>query len=260
MAGLRRSLYRIYWRLEQWIVPGLRSSQYAYWEQLAEVLDGREADPPPTGGPAWLDLGCGHRVFAEWMTQEQDQLIGKSRLVCGIDLDWEGLKKHPAIRNRVHGDLTRLPFLSATFNVVSANMVAEHLEDPVAVLREVHRVLAPGGTFIFHTPNAKGWFVRMARLVPEAAKKPLVKLLEGRNAEDVFPTHYRLNRAETIERAAAESGLNTAQVSYVSSSAVTAMLGPFVAGELLMLRVLRRPALASWRSNLVVQLRKPRPA
>jgi ubiquinone/menaquinone biosynthesis C-methylase UbiE len=252
MPGLRRTVYNFYWALERWLTPGLMSSQDAYYRNLSALLSESTSDHKP----AWLDVGCGHQVFAEWMSKEQDEVIGKAGLICGIDLDWEGLRKHPQIHNKVYGDLGALPFASNSFNVCSANMVAEHLDKPEEVLREMHRVLEPGGTFVFHTPNARSWFVALARIVPEVLKKPLIWLLEARKAEDVFQTHYLLNRGAQIEKTAKAAGFERAEISYVSSSAITAMLGPLVIPELLWIRWLRRPEMASRRSNLVVRLRK----
>lgn len=47
----------------------------------------------------------------------------------------------------------RLPYDDATFDVVTATEVIEHLEDFRQVVREIHRVLKPGGVCILSTPN-----------------------------------------------------------------------------------------------------------
>ena len=47
-----------------------------------------------------------------------------------------------------------LPFPAATFDLVTSFQVLEHVPDPLAFLRELARVLQPGGTVILATPNA----------------------------------------------------------------------------------------------------------
>ena len=244
---LRTVLYRFYFRAEQVITPTLRSSQYAYFEALHAQL---------TPSARWLDMGCGHQVFADWMTREQEAVITRNRLVAGIDLDWQGLRKHPAIKRRVFGDLSHLPFPPGSWNVISANMVMEHIETPAAILREVHRALSPGGIFVFHPPNFYHWGTLVARILPERLKKRLVRLFEGRAEADVFETHYRINTAAEVRRLARAAGFEVVALQHVNSSATLKMLGPLVLLELAYIRLIEHPWLAQLRSNLVVTLRK----
>jgi SAM-dependent methyltransferase len=244
---LRTTLYNLYFRAEKIIAPSLRSSQYAYFEALQAQL---------TPSTRWLDMGCGHQVFAEWMTREQEAVIAQSGLVAGIDLDWQGLTNHTAIDRRVFGDLSHLPFTSRSWDVISANMVVEHLQDPDAVLREVHRALSPGGTFVFHTPNFYHWGTLVARALPGRIKKRLVRLFEGRVEADVFETHYQMNTAAEVRRRARANGFDVVEIRHVNSSATLKMLGPVVLLELLYIRLIEHPWLAQLRSGLVVTLRK----
>lgn len=46
-----------------------------------------------------------------------------------------------------------LPYQDSTFDIVTATEVIEHLEDVRAVLREIYRVLKPGGVCVLSTPN-----------------------------------------------------------------------------------------------------------
>lgn len=48
-----------------------------------------------------------------------------------------------------------------SFDVVTLDQVIEHVAQPLAVLRGVHRVLRPGGTLVLSTPNADGWGARL---------------------------------------------------------------------------------------------------
>lgn len=47
----------------------------------------------------------------------------------------------------------KLPYQDSTFDVVTATEVIEHLEDFRAILREMYRVLKPGGVCVLSTPN-----------------------------------------------------------------------------------------------------------
>lgn len=246
MGSLREQLYRFYWRAESAIVPGLRNSQYVYYDKLRALVRGAD----------WLDLGCGRHVFSAWMMNEQDEVVASCKAVYGIDLDAEGMKAHRAIFKKVFGDLASLPFQSESIDIASANMVVEHLSEPETVLSEVHRVLRPNGIFIFHTPNFNGWSIRLASVFPDAVKKKLIRIIEGRREEEVFPTRYRMNTESAISRIAVNTGFEVEVIATVSSSAATAVFGPLAWLELLYIRWLQRPQCANLRSNIVAVLRK----
>jgi SAM-dependent methyltransferase len=246
-AAVRSRIRRFYFKAEKVIAPSLRSSQYSYYEALRAPLT-------PTS--RWLDMGCGHQVFGDWMTREQDTVIARSGLVAGIDLDWNGLRAHKGIHRRVFGDLTLLPFQPGSWDVISANMVMEHTDDPAVVLREVHRALAPGGTFVFHTPNYYHWGTLVATMRPARLKKFLIRFIEDRVEADVFETHYQINTAAQVRQFAERCGFDVVHLTHVSSSATLQMLGPLVLLELAYLRLIEQPALAQLRSGLVVTLRK----
>ncbi|MGD1017681.1 MAG: class I SAM-dependent methyltransferase [Verrucomicrobiia bacterium] len=59
---------------------------------------------------------------------------------------------------RVHvGPLRDAGLTDASFDVVTMSHVIEHVHDPVALLKECHRILKPGGSLVAVTPNAKGY-------------------------------------------------------------------------------------------------------
>jgi ubiquinone/menaquinone biosynthesis C-methylase UbiE len=238
---------KVYWVLEKALYPSLRFSQYHYYETLKRVIP-QSCD--------WLDLGCGHQMFASWMARQEQELTQRSRKLMGIDVDWEGLKQNTILSGRVLGNLEALPFHSTSFDVATANMVVEHLQDPDAVLREVHRVLRPGGLFIFHTPNVRSVATRISSHLPQVLKTQLAGLLEGREETDVFPTCYRMNTMAAITRSAKANGFGVQELFSISSSAMTALLGPVAVIELLYLRLLETSWLHRYRSNLIGVIRK----
>lgn len=71
----------------------------------------------------------------------------------------------------VRGDATRLPFPDKTFDVVHCSWLLEHVPDPVAVLRDVRRVLKPGGWCHFlEVDNATMHMTPMSDAVAEAMR------------------------------------------------------------------------------------------
>jgi SAM-dependent methyltransferase len=52
-------------------------------------------------------------------------------------------------------DITRMPFADSSVDLLIANHVLEHVEDDVCALREIHRVLRPGGLAILQTPYSE---------------------------------------------------------------------------------------------------------
>src|SRR5699024_10391282 len=94
-----------------------------------------------------LDLGCGTGEMMERILQAD-----ASKDLCGIDLSEEMLaaarSKLPAQVRLLLGDSEALPFPDASFDVVFCNDSFHHYPAPRNVLREVRRVLKPGGTFL----------------------------------------------------------------------------------------------------------------
>jgi SAM-dependent methyltransferase len=244
----RRRLFEAYWSVRSVIAPSLRYSQFLYEDVLNANV---------TSDSTWLDLGCGHQLLPTWRRDEEAQLIGRSRLVVGLDYDFQSLRHHTTVSRRVRGDITRLPFAERSFELVTANMVVEHLDNPEEQFREVHRILKPGGKFIFHTPNAYGHFAALRKLTPSKLKDVLVPLLDGRAPEDVFPVRYRANTRSQITRIAGSVGFDVLKTKMIVSDAITAVVLPLAAIELLWIRLLMTAPLRPLRTNIIAILQKP---
>jgi ubiquinone/menaquinone biosynthesis C-methylase UbiE len=244
---LRALLFRIYWALQKRIAPGLRYSQALYEEMLASHVD-RET--------TWLDLGCGHQILPAWRAEQEKELVQRSQRVVGIDADRPSLLKHRTLKLKIAGNIGRLPCPPQTFSLVTANMVVEHLDAPAAQFAEIARVLKPGGVFILHTPNRRGYATIAARLIPNAIKKKLVYLIEGRKPDDVFDTFYRANSKEDIEKLAEAAGFTVQRLRLAVTSAELAVIPPLVIFELLWIRLLMTRRLKPLRSTIIAVLQR----
>jgi SAM-dependent methyltransferase len=101
----------------------------------------------------------------------------------------------------LRGDATRLPFADATFDRIVTSEVLEHIQDDVAAIGELTRVLRPGGVLAatvpswfpekvnwmlsdeYHAPKAKGGHVRIYSATELRAKLRSAGL-------DVFARHH----------------------------------------------------------------------
>jgi len=96
-------------------------------------------------------------LMGSWKSHLPDK-IRFNRLV-GLGLNERELRRNQQLRERVVQDLnlnSRLPFESNSFDVVVCTVSVEYLIDPLAVFKEVSRVLQPDGYFIVTFSNR--WF------------------------------------------------------------------------------------------------------
>ena len=203
-----------------------------------------------------LKLGCGRRLLPEWRLDQEKLLVGSCKTIVGLDYDLPSLKDHQNISLKVRGSVCALPFGDGCFDLVTANMVVEHLDSPEIRFKDVLRILKRGGLFIFHTPNAVSYVTIVNRLVPETLKKKLIYVLEGRKEEDVFETHYKANTARRISALARLTGFEAVKTKMLVTTAAFALVLPVAVAELIWIRLLMTRPFKPLRTNIIAILRK----
>jgi SAM-dependent methyltransferase len=205
----------------------------------------------------WLDIGCGRQIIPSDKMSESEQKLcfGSIPLLVGVDAD-EAILLHPVINARVIALCPPLPFRSGSFDLVTANMVIEHIQDPSLFLTEVHRVLRPGASFIFHTPNSRYYLTFIARFTPEWLKHKIVWYLEGRREEDIFRTHYSMNTPEDIIKLATANAFEVVELFVKGGDGTFGRLGPIGWLECFLLKLVASVRNGRYNSNLIVRLRK----
>lgn len=120
--------------------------------RLAQIIDIVVAARPSRT----LDIGCGRGFLLERLAAHG--LTGLTGMDVFDDVP-EGSFDY------VRGDVTKpLPLPEAAFDVVVAGEIIEHVPNPDDLVREMRRVLVPGGTLVISTPNLVSWANRI--LVP----------------------------------------------------------------------------------------------
>jgi SAM-dependent methyltransferase len=176
--------------------------------------------------------------------------------VCGVDLDAR-VAGNPYLDEGKVGSAEKIPYPDASFDVVFSDNVLEHLEKPGEVMKEVRRVLKPGGVFLAKTPNRRHYMPVIAQLTPHAFHR-FVKSLMGVSSEDTFPTRYRINTPGEVRRYAASAGLEVEEIKLMEGRPEYLRLWfPTYLVGFLYERMVNLPAFAAFRILLVIRLRKP---
>jgi SAM-dependent methyltransferase len=110
--------------------------------------------------PPSFMLRLGNEYIEPLDPGDEDETPLKLNLGCGDEVlpGYTGIDRDPAAAgvDRVHDLALGIPASDDSVAVVRANHSLEHLEDMDKILREVHRVLKPGGVFVFEVPSTAG--------------------------------------------------------------------------------------------------------
>lgn len=93
-----------------------------------------------------LDIGCGKMPYRREILKNS-----KVSSYTGLDLE-DALVYDPDIHPDVVWDGSEIPLPDRSFDCAIATEVLEHVTDIDLLLREIHRILIPGGVFFFTTP------------------------------------------------------------------------------------------------------------
>ncbi len=105
-----------------------------------------------------LDVGCGTGCLLKALER------AGYRDVWGIEFSEyaaEVARREARGAKVLVGDVLEADLPKASFDVINATEVIEHLRDPLAFFARVKTLLAPGGVFIYSTGNAKGLYARV---------------------------------------------------------------------------------------------------
>jgi len=169
---------------------------------------------PRRPGASLLDLGCGD---GGW-TMQVAAAVGAER-VLGVEfIDEFARAARSAGVDVVAGDLGQpLPLADRSVDVVHSNQVIEHLPNTDAFMRELARVLKPGGYAVVSTNNlsswhniaslALGWQPTPCHVSDELIVGNPGNFVEGMESHSRGQTHLRVFTGRALAGLAAHHGL-----------------------------------------------------
>lgn len=152
---------------------------------------------------SFLDAGCGDGRYLAVLTGR-----GPTQRIAGCDIAERILETARATAAQagltpelVRANVESLPFEDGSFDLVLCTQVLEHVVDPQAVLRELARVLEPGGTLLLSTDHSRNTVTR-ALFAPRLAVLGVLGL-RSRRAPVVWPERrFPLDELEALVRGA----------------------------------------------------------
>jgi ubiquinone/menaquinone biosynthesis C-methylase UbiE len=174
---------------------------HGYETQFVEYLEGRTTSanaaffvPHLRPGMSLLDCGCGPGSITAGLAS-----IVTPGQVVGIDIEESQIKLAraqaetqviPNVRFEV-ANLYDIPFPDETFDAAFAHTVLQHLADPVRALREIYRVLKPGGVVGVREEDTAGVIFAPTNALMEQTMALYVRSWHHNGGDPYFARRHR---------------------------------------------------------------------
>lgn len=172
-----------------------RAKRVKMWEKRLRTLNSLSVDKGRL-----LDIGCAEGLFPEVAGKDGWDVTGTeiSHFAAQYGKEKLGL-------NIIQGELIDMKFHDNTFDAITMWHVLEHTRDPIAVLREIRRILKDNGVFILAIPNLNNFIFQLA-----------YRLIRGRRMHLFDPDDRELHlyhfTTETIRLALKKTGFSVQKI------------------------------------------------
>lgn len=132
-------------------------------------------------GQRWLDAGCGSGVLTDELSlvgAHGHAIDASPEMICAAVGLERGMSKPYSFEFKTIGTIERLDYDDGEFDGVLCSSVVEYLDEPIAAMRELRRVLSPHGILLASFPNS----LSMIRNIQSAVRR-ICMLFDS----DVFP-------------------------------------------------------------------------
>ena len=217
------------------------------WQPAATLFREMVRSAAPVSGRV-LDVGAGRKDFP------LDDAPGLQ--LFGVDPDATAIAHHDTLSLRAAARGERLPFQDGSFDLICSAWVLEHVDAPRAFVREIARVLRPGGRFAFVTPNGRNPVTWVIRAIPNRLHPSIMRRVQHRDVKDTYPVRYRINTPRTVDRIMGEAGLVREQLVLNGDPTYLALGARSFRAWAALERVFDLPGLSGARVHLIGLYRK----
>jgi ubiquinone/menaquinone biosynthesis C-methylase UbiE len=161
--------------------PGHADESSPWYQIVLEFL-------PSVQGKRVLEIACGRGGFSRLLASRGASVCGADFSASAIAIAKERLRDYPSVAggvSYVQADAQSMPFDDDAFDIVVSCETIEHVPNPRAALREMHRVCRPGGLLFLTTPNYVNFMGLY--LIYAAVRHPRLKSSQPLDQPFLFP-------------------------------------------------------------------------
>lgn len=181
--------------------PGVETYTHGYGERIVGVMAGRSLTgnlgfllPHLQPGMRVLDCGCGPGSI----TADVAEFVAPGQVI-GVDIEpsqVEAARRRAEERGLANAryevsSLYELPFPDASFDRAYAHTVVQHLREPLRALREIRRVLAPGGLLGLRDDDWGAYLWEPRHPLVELAMDLIFRVMQHNGGDAFYPRHQR---------------------------------------------------------------------
>jgi SAM-dependent methyltransferase len=150
-----------------------------------------------------IDLGAGRAAWYEddnCKTRRDIRLLkGKVKQLIAADVDEVVFTNKSSDKQILIKD-GKLDIESNSADVIIADYVLEHIENPSDFFNQINNCLKSGGWFCARTPHKYCYVALISSLLKDSLHAKLLSFIQPNRKEiDVFPTRYKLNQMKDIK-------------------------------------------------------------
>lgn len=155
------------------------------------------------------------------------RLRGEVGHLVGVDVDPVVLTNEDLDEALVTDGIS-LPFPQAEFDYAYSDWTVEHVDKPVAFLREIRRVLKPGGEFFFRTTNIAHYVTLVSSHTPHWFHRLVANRVRAlsEDSHEPWPTYYRMNSRAVVRRQLEAAGFDQIAIKLIEPYPVYLAFNP----------------------------------